>query len=113
MAPLRLATNLNRPPALHRPPQPPTAAQIYAAMPLWTIYYLFTVIMSNPRYENSLYGAWNMFLLGIFTQARHFAIIPQALIRAAITEEEDIDDDLGNISISSTGAVCHGRTKSE
>jgi len=39
------------------------------------------------------------------------AIIPQALIREAITEADDIDEDLGNISITSTGAVCHSRDK--
>jgi len=88
---------------------PPSAARIYALLPLWIIYYLFSIIESKPRYESSLYGAWNIFLHAIFTQTRHFVIIPQALIREAITEGDDIDEDLGNISISSTGAVCHGR----
>ncbi|KAF8066521.1 hypothetical protein FPV67DRAFT_1449709 [Lyophyllum atratum] len=87
----------------------PTVNELKARILPWVAYNFQKQVGSNVHYENQLYGPWNSFLSSIFPLERQFMVIPQAIIRRVITDPADIDEDLGNVSAGSTGAIHESR----
>ena len=108
-----LDSNISLPPDLHVENPVPTINQIKAQIESWVVYNLQKTIKSDVHFENQLYGPWNSFLTSVFPPHRRFMIIPQALVRRAITDPDDVDEDLGNVSFGSTGAIHEARTMGE
>lgn len=105
MATLDAPTHL--PPALQFE-GPPSFANLITQIDRWIIYHLKATISSDVHYENQLYGSLNTFLFSLFPPRRQFMTIPQAIVRRAMGADE-IDEDLGNISFGSTGALHESR----
>ncbi|KAM6489566.1 hypothetical protein JOM56_014985, partial [Amanita muscaria] len=95
------------PPALQSEGSP-SSADLIAQIDRWIIYHLKATISSEVHYENQLYGCLNTFLFSLFPPRRQFMTIPQAIIRRAMGADE-VDEDLGNISFGSTGALHESR----
>ncbi|KAK0430277.1 hypothetical protein EV421DRAFT_1859520 [Armillaria borealis] len=87
---------------------PPHPQQHKATLDPFIFWYLKSVIQTDPHYEHQIYGPFNVYLQGIFPPWRRFAVIPQALIRPVVPAEQ-IDDDLANVSIGSTGGFHKSR----
>lgn len=85
-----------------------TWRELLARIEEWVIYQLIQTARSDPHYENYLYGPVNALLGEIFPVSRRYMVIPQALLRRPLMEEE-IDDDLANVSFGSTGAAHESR----
>ncbi|TFK33178.1 hypothetical protein BDQ12DRAFT_769093 [Crucibulum laeve] len=98
---------LQFPPALIRTVIPSVAQQI-AGIPLWVIYHFKQTFTCNVHYENQLYGCINNYLQSIFPLSRRFMIIPQALVRRPLIDDE-VPDDLRRVSFGSTGALHESR----
>ncbi|GJJ11980.1 hypothetical protein Clacol_006218 [Clathrus columnatus] len=94
------------PPLLHEPP--PSVDQLRAQIEHWIIYHLLKTLESNVYYENHLYGPLNSFLASIFPMRRRYMVIPQAILRRALTEDE-IGRHHPNVSVGSTGAIHEAR----
>lgn len=104
-----LDSNIPLPPDLQVQYPAPTVNQIKAQIDPWVVYNLKETIKSDVHFENQLYGPWNTFLISVFPPHRRFMVIPQALVRRAITDPDEVDEDLGNISFGSTGAIHESR----
>ncbi|KAF9072249.1 hypothetical protein BDP27DRAFT_1400930 [Rhodocollybia butyracea] len=87
--------------------KPPTAIGLANGIPLWVKYYFKRTLMSGVHFEHQLYGPDNTYLQSIFSPARRFAIIPQALLRRVIKQGRVKDL---NVSTGSTGGIHWGRT---
>lgn len=99
---------------IHLPPDlqaeiRPTVNDLKVRILPWVSYNFQKTLKSDVHYENQLYGVWNAFLASVFPLERRFMIIPQAIIRRAITDENEMDEDLGNLSFGSTGAYHESR----
>jgi len=95
------------PPRL-RPEQPPSVDNLIAQIDDWVIYHLLRTLESNIHYENQLYGPISSFLTLIFPSRRRYMLIPQAILRRAMSDRE-VAEDLANVSIGSTGAFHESR----
>jgi len=91
---------------------PPTRNAHIAQISTWIIYLLRTTIESNVHYESQLHGPIGVFLESIFPQRRQFMSIAQAALREVINPE-DMDDDLSNTSLGSTGGEHRSRNVRE
>lgn len=87
---------------------PPSIANLIAQIDRWIIYHLKETISSNDHCENQLYGCLNTFLFSLFPPRRQFMNIPQPIARRTMDALE-IDEDLGNVSFGSTGALHESR----
>jgi len=87
---------------------PPSIANLIAQIDPWVIYHLKQTVLSGIHYENQVYGVINSFVISIFPLRRRFMVVPQALIRRAMDADE-VNEDLGNISIGSTGGLHESR----
>lgn len=86
----------------------PTVAPHAASIEPWVIWNMKSSILAQVHYENQLHGPKNTHLNAIFPLRRRFSVIPQAMIRRVMNEDE-IWEDLGNISIGSSGGVHESR----
>jgi len=86
----------------------PSSANLISQIDRWIIYHLKATVSSDVHYENQLYGCLNTFLFSLFPPRRQFMTIPQPIVRRAM-EADEIDEDLGNISFGSTGALHESR----
>lgn len=91
----------------------PTIDGLISQIDPWVLYHLKSIILSNVHYENQLYGPINSFIGSIFPTRRRYMTIPQALLRRAILEGDEVDEFLGNISIGSTGGIHVARGRGE
>lgn len=96
----------------HMPPdlqieEPPSVDELIAQIDDWVIYHFLRTLESNIHYENQLYGIITTFLVSIFPPSRRYMVIPQALIRRTLRNDEV--DDLANVSIGSTGGYHESR----
>ena len=87
----------------------PTIDGLISQIDPWVLYHLKSIISSDVHYENQLYGPINSFLCSIFPTRRRYMTIPQALLRRAILEADEVDEFLGDISIGSTGGLHESR----
>jgi hypothetical protein len=87
---------------------PPSVTNLITQIDRWVIYHLKKTIQSRVHFENQLYGTINALHASIFPLSRRFMIIPQAIIRRAM-EADEVDEDLGNVSFGSTGALHESR----
>ena len=90
----------------------PTIDGLISQIDPWVLYHLQSIISSNVHYENQLYGPINTFISSIFPTRRRYMTIPQALLRRAIRESDEVDEFLGDISIGSTGGLHESRDRS-
>lgn len=92
-----------------QPEYPPTVNGLISQIDPWVLYHLKSVISSNVHYENQLYGPISSFINSIFPTSRRYMTIPQAILRRAILEGDEVDEYLDNVSIGSTGALHESR----
>ena len=88
--------------------QPPSVDNLIAQFDNWVVYHLLRTLESNVHYENQLYGPVSSFLTSIFPSRRRYMLIPQAILRRAMSDDE-VAEDLANVSIGSTGAFHESR----
>ena len=88
--------------------QPPSVNNLIAQIDDWVIYHLLRTLESNIHYENQLYGPISSFLSLIFPSRRRYMLIPQAIFRRAMSDNE-VAEDLANVSFGSTGAFHESR----
>jgi hypothetical protein len=86
----------------------PTVAAHANSIEPWIIWNMKSSILANVHYENQFYGPENTYLNAIFPYRRRFSVIPQAMVRRVMSEDE-IWEDLGNISIGSSGGIHESR----
>ena len=96
-----------------QPEAAPTIDGLISQIDPWVLYHLQSIISSNVHYENQLYGPINTFISSIFPTRRRYMTIPQALLRRAIRESDEVDEFLGDISIGSTGGLHESRDRSK
>ena len=90
----------------------PTVATHAASLDPWVIWNLKNSISAEVHYENHLYGPVNTYLNAVFPLRRRFSVIPQAIIRR-VMDADEVWEDLGNISIGSSGGVHESRNLRE
>jgi hypothetical protein len=86
----------------------PSVDDLISQIDDWVIYHLLKTLQSGIHYENQLYGPISSFLSSIFPSRQRFMLIPQAIFRRAMKDDE-VAEDLANVSISSTGAYHESR----
>ena len=96
-----------------QPEAAPTVDGLISQIDPWVLYHLRSIISSDVHYENQLYGPINSFIGSIFPTRRRYMTIPQALLRRAILEADEVDEFLGDISIGSTGGLHESRNRGE
>ncbi|KIJ33048.1 hypothetical protein M422DRAFT_35645 [Sphaerobolus stellatus SS14] len=90
-------------------PEPlPTVNNLIGQIEPWVIYHLLKTVESNVHYENHLYGPITSFLTSIFPTRRRYMLIPQAILRRAMNDDE-VRRHGPNVSIGSTGAFHESR----
>ena len=94
-----------------QPEAPPSINGLISRIDPWVLYHLKTIVLSNVHYENQLYGPMNSFITSIFPTRRRYMTIPQALLRRAIQDGNEVDEFLDNVSIGSTGALHESRNR--